>query len=139
MTVEITFAMPPSANNLYANRAGGGMVLSREGKAWREIAGLQLNTQHPKHVAGPVTLDIAIQDIGNADLDGKSKAAIDLLVGYGIITDYNRRIVRRITLYWDEDVQGCRVRVNPMRAGAPTIDDVQCCGSENDFRNAARK
>jgi Holliday junction resolvase RusA-like endonuclease len=109
--VELHFSeRPPSTNELYFNLPRGGRALTESAKAWRTLAGLQLNRQHPDHIRGPVRLDIAIADKGKGDLDNTAKCLIDVLVGYGVIEQDTRAIVRAINLYW-ADVEGCRVRI----------------------------
>jgi Holliday junction resolvase RusA-like endonuclease len=110
--IELTFEdAPPGVNNLYTNVPGVGRVLSTKARAWREHAGYQLNRQRPSSFAGPVKIDLAIEDKGRFDLDGCAKIVIDLLVTHGVIEEDNRKIVRDIHLYWDASIAGCRVRV----------------------------
>ena len=88
--VELAFDVPPGVNNFYVNIPGRGRAVSTKGKAWRELAGYQLNRQRPPHVPGPVAIEIAISDAGRFDLDAVVKPTLDLLVGHGVIEDDNR-------------------------------------------------
>lgn len=100
MTVaKIFLPMPPSTNNLYAHRLTkakytGKLVArrypSRELQAWKTAAGKELNIQRPQRFDGPVTIEIEVQRMSrqrSADIDGRLKAAIDLLVAHQILKD----------------------------------------------------
>jgi Holliday junction resolvase RusA-like endonuclease len=110
--IQLYFDTPPTANNFFINVPGRGRAVSQRGKIWRATAGVQLQAQRPKHMPGPVNVEVAVEDAGRFDLDGILKPALDLLVGYGVIEDDNRRVVRDIWLHWDATVKGTMVTIS---------------------------
>jgi Holliday junction resolvase RusA-like endonuclease len=106
MTVELTFDAPPSVNNYYIR----GRIISPKGRLWRDRAGWQLVAQKPKHISGPVTIDIALGGF-RGDCDNRTKPAVDLLVRHGVIEDDNQKIVTQVKTYASSEVKGCRVRI----------------------------
>lgn len=112
MTQAITIALPkpPSTNNLFVNVPRRGRVISNEYDAWREAAGWDLVSARPGKIKGQVSVEIAVEDKGNRDLDNCSKAILDLLVTHGVIEGDSRKYVRNINLHW-EDIEGVRITV----------------------------
>lgn len=110
MTTTITLPFPPSLNNLFANVAKRGRVRSERYRQWANAAGWELKSAKPQKVSGPVALTILLgkPDRRKRDLDGLSKAPIDLLVEYQVIEDDS--LVQRLTLAW-APITGCQITV----------------------------
>ncbi len=104
----IRLPYPPSTNNLFRNRAGG-RAKTEAYNAWHQHAGLVLNGQRIERTPGPVVIDITVERRRKtADIDGKLKAPIDLLVEHRVIDD--DRNVAEVRARWGA-VEGCEVRV----------------------------
>jgi crossover junction endodeoxyribonuclease RusA len=103
MVGEQTFLlpMPPSVNALTFNIPGKGRGKTEVYKAWILEAGLRLNLQRPKRMAGLVRLSIKAirpnkrrrRDLGNLE-----KAVSDLLVSHGVIDDDS--LIEEINIKW---------------------------------------
>jgi Holliday junction resolvase RusA-like endonuclease len=91
----------PGVNGLFIN-AGRKRVVSPGYRAWREQASAVLTAQRPGSITGPVriTLDVGKTDRRKADIDGRAKAPIDLLVQLGIIPGDDFSIVREVNMRW---------------------------------------
>jgi Holliday junction resolvase RusA-like endonuclease len=80
---------PPSANESYANKRGGGRTTTSKYRDWQQLAWVQLKpTSEP--VQSPVKIEIHIGKCNQArDLDNFAKPTIDLLKKIGWIKDDN--------------------------------------------------
>ena len=105
----ITLPRPPSVNGLFVN-AGKFRVKSPAYRMWIEDAGKHLMIQRPKKLLGPVTVSIAVEDIGPGDLDNLAKSLLDLMVRHTVIEDDRREIVRAINMKW-ADIAGVMVEI----------------------------
>lgn len=114
MSTTINLPYPPVLNHLYANVPGKGRVKSERYRQWANAAGWELQAQRPTPVAGPVNVSILLgrPDRRRRDLDGTSKAPLDLLVRHGVIEDDS--LVQSLTLAWAK-VSGCVVTVEAAR------------------------
>ncbi|GLK78018.1 hypothetical protein GCM10008171_32720 [Methylopila jiangsuensis] len=110
MSTTIALPFPPPLNNLFANVHGRGRVRSQRYREWANAAGWQLRAARPASVTGPVAVTILLgrPDRRKRDLDGLSKAPIDLLVEHRVIEDDS--LVQRLTLAW-APVTGCQITV----------------------------
>lgn len=106
--------IPPSTNNLFFNRKQGGRAPTQAYLAWQTHAGLMLNAQHARPIAGEVRIDIKVADAGRFDLDNTIKPALDLLKKHGVIEDDNRKVVRGLSADWAEGIEGMQIRVTSM-------------------------
>ena len=112
---EVYLPYPPTANNLFPTGKSGKRFISPEYRAWKELAGYVLNTQHPKPVPGKVAVayefrrpDGRRRDVGNLE-----KATTDLLVSAGVIED--DCLIEELTLRWAYDVPWeVRATVSPV-------------------------
>ncbi len=78
--------MPPSANNIFANRLTGGRHVTEAYEAWRREAGWTLKLQKIKPFAGPVKVEIRLEPPrGRADIDNRIKPVLDLLQMMAIV------------------------------------------------------
>ena len=112
---------PPSSNGLFANvkrwsgdgdRKVPGRVKTEIYNRWRESAGWEIKAQRPEKVRGPVMIDLTVKRFSDrADIDGKIKAALDLLVWLQVIDD--DRHVTEVRARWG-DVPGCTIVITPM-------------------------
>lgn len=110
MSTTITLPFPPPLNNLFANVPKKGRVRSDRYRQWANAAGWAIKEAKPQPILGKVNLTILLgkPDNRKRDLDGLSKAPIDLLVDHQVISDDS--LVQRITLAW-APVVGCQVTV----------------------------
>ena len=84
----ITLPAPPSANNLFVNRRGGGRAKSAEYTDWLLSAGWHLRLQKPQPIHGHVAILAGLErDDARSDLDNRLKAPLDLLVKHRVIED----------------------------------------------------
>jgi crossover junction endodeoxyribonuclease RusA len=98
---EWKIPVPPSANNLFINRPGGGRAKSPAYRKWIEEAGWRLREQLAQPVAGKTfSLTIYAPVNRQRDISNVIKATEDLLVSMGLIPVDDRYIdyieVRRI-------------------------------------------
>ena len=102
MVGEQTFLLPfpPSVNALTRNIPGRGRVKTKAYRAWIMEAGLRLNLQKPKRMAGLVRLSIrAVKpDRRRRDLGNLEKAVSDLLVAHRVIDDDS--LIQSISMQW---------------------------------------
>lgn len=111
--VLISLPMPPTTNNLFANR-GRGRVQSEQYRMWVKEAGWTLLGQRPPKVFGKVALTIEVEEPKTkrpTDLANREKAVTDLLVTHGIIEGDDQRYVRELHMRWRADISGVRVLV----------------------------
>ena len=94
---------PPSVNALYRNVVGKGRAKTKLYKTWIKAAGWELDSQGAVAISGPVSIDIAVSEVGGPkteDLDNKAKAILDLLVTHKVIEGDAKPYVREIRLHW---------------------------------------
>lgn len=114
--------MPPSVNNMFANKAGGGRTKSNRYRAWRSSCGWTIKEQRARPIHGPVDLVYTFErDATKADLGNLEKAMTDLLVEMGLIDGDGPDVVQEITLRWGA-IQGAQIRVEPAGAAAPLLE-----------------
>ena len=99
---------PPSANNLFFNGKKG-RVKSAEYRLWQTTAGLQLNAQNAKPIAGRVDVEYSVPRNNRRDLGNFEKALSDLLVKQGIIED--DRKIERIVMRWLDNGERAHIDV----------------------------
>ena len=105
----LAIPLPPSLNNIFVNLPRGGRAKSPEYKAWRQLATLQINTQHPGRIVGDVRIEITCERPNKAsDLDNRIKPVLDAIVTARVIED-DRKVVE-LTAKWG-DVRGVLVNV----------------------------
>lgn len=125
-TVRVTLPFPVSVNAMYRS-VRGRVIKSARYRAWIEHAGLQLNSQHPAKIVGPVhiRLDLVAPDARKRDADNLLKPVIDLLVTHQIISADDSTIVRWAHPEWADSGEPCTVTVtaiNPSDTNsAPTL------------------
>lgn len=121
--ITLNLPMPPSVNELYANRKpvvkGFGRRRTEKYERWRTEAGWSLKLQKPKPVLGAVSIHIDLEDSDGriTDADGRLKAPIDLLVAHRVIEGDSKKFVRRVSAEWRKDIKGARVVVTPAGEG----------------------
>jgi Holliday junction resolvase RusA-like endonuclease len=114
----IYLPFPPSNNNLYANRkGGGGRFPSSRYQSWKRVADTEFLAQKRglRKLRGPVNVWIYLEDRDKRtkDADNFSKAAIDFCVAQKIIERDDKSIVRSVHLIWSHDTTGCMVSIWP--------------------------
>lgn len=82
----------PPLNNLFFNVPGkrGGRARTQRYRAWAQAAGWDVAQAKAKPIVGPVKIEIAVPMGMKGDLDGRAKAALDLLVEHQVIEDDGR-------------------------------------------------
>lgn len=113
----ISLPIPPGVNALYLNRGKAGMkgrMVSPEYMTWRNEAQAALWKAAPvPSFTGRVTISMECgEPRGLADLDGKWKACLDLLVRHKIIVNDDRRYVRQLLAKWVTGKPDCSVTVS---------------------------
>lgn len=101
--VTVCLPFPPSVNNLHINVPGRGRVAAPEYRAWKKLAGAQLDIQRPRKVHGRYRAVMTFErpDRRLRDVCNYEKAASDLLVSHGIVDDDH--LSKRVILEWAED------------------------------------
>lgn len=105
---------PPSTNGIWRGGKGGRHFLSAKYKAWREAAGLVVNTQAKgKRVAGAFAVEIQARrpDKRKRDIDNLIKPLLDLLANMGVIDDDSE--CQFVSAEWVGRGVGVRVAVRP--------------------------
>lgn len=87
MSVTLTIPVPPSANTLWKNVAGGGRRRTGGYNSWYEEAGWTINTQKAGKIRGPYQISIRVPMDARADIDNLVKPIVDLLVKMGVTSD----------------------------------------------------
>ena len=108
--IALSLPMPPSVNNMFANRAGGGRIKAEKYRAWTTEAGWELLRQKPGQIEGRFAIDVSITRParkGKCDLDNRLKPLLDLLKTHRVIVDDS--LAERITLAWADDGVGVRI------------------------------
>ncbi|WP_336488317.1 hypothetical protein [Methylobacterium nigriterrae] len=113
--VVLQLSIPPSVNEIWSSKKGGGLRLSDKYAAWLCQAGWQLTQQRPGRIFGRYTLTCWMPRGSGADLDNLTKAVSDLLQLHGVIR--NDREAEEIHLYWQDECEETIVEVQPF-AGA---------------------
>jgi hypothetical protein len=113
-------SLPPSVNNLYVT-IGRKRCKASSYKTWIKGKMKALLAQRARPVPPPVSLDFTFPNSMRGDIEGRLKAAIDLLVRAGIIPDDNKKVVRQIAVNF-ADIDGMRVCIQSI-ASATTSKD----------------
>lgn len=110
MTVQ-TFTlpeMPPSTNNLYANRAGRGRVKSDAYRNWLSAARWTLKAQGARVITGDVRIEIRVGPRrANADCTNRLKPIEDALSGIAFADD---KFVAGASIEW-APIEGVQITV----------------------------
>lgn len=85
--VRLRLPIPPSVNASYANVPGRGRVATKALRQWKKDAGWMLQSQRPGRVAGKYRACLYLPERMRGDVDGRLKAALDLLVTHGVTDD----------------------------------------------------
>lgn len=105
----LTLTQPaPSVNSIFHNRKKGrGKTLAY--RNWRSSADQELRDQPSWHVPGKVKIQLTTG--GGVDLDNRSKAILDALVGAGRIEDDSPKYVVELVTRHDASVTGVRIEI----------------------------
>lgn len=106
---------PPSAWDLY-DGWGEKRRLSRSYKKWRQDAGYFIKRPETP-ISVPFSLYVALKRQNlKQDLDNRSKALLDCLQHYGVISNDN--LCERLTMCWDTGMEAdCVVIIQPSEPG----------------------
>lgn len=98
--IELRFTVPPGVNNLYPTSRSGHRYKSNAYKSWLANAEISMLGQG-RVIKGPFHLVATFErkDRRLTDLDGKIKALLDFLTGWGVIEDDS--LADQILLRWD--------------------------------------
>lgn len=98
--IEVRFAVPPppSTNNLYFNRPGGGRAKTKRYRTWLNAAGWSVKAAVGAYntISVPCCLGLQVPDDRRRDISNYIKATEDLLVHLQVIKDDN--LVDRIVI-----------------------------------------
>lgn len=78
--------VPPSANNLFANRRRGGRYKTKRYLEWIKKAGAEVLLARPRPIQGSYALSLTLPKI-RGDADNRIKAVNDLLVDMCLVGD----------------------------------------------------
>lgn len=101
LPVAIWLPFPPSLNRLWRT-VNGRPILSKPYRAWKLQAGLHLNTQFKRPIAGRFSLSIVADrpDNRRRDIDNIPKAALDILTAHRVIEDDH--LAASIAVRWSD-------------------------------------
>ena len=85
--IRISIPLPPSVNSMYRNVAGKGRVSTAALKQWKHDAGWAIQAAEKRRIAGPFRIAISVPENMRGDVDGRIKAAVDLLVTHKVTPD----------------------------------------------------
>jgi Holliday junction resolvase RusA-like endonuclease len=113
-----TIPVPPSVNDLYANRKTFikgksrqfGRILTKKHWAWRKECGQMLMVQRARPIPGRISFAIYIDETSlsdSSDIDGRIKAVLDALVHFEIIGGDSKRFVRDVSAHWSTAGEEC--------------------------------
>lgn len=113
--IEFTLPWPPSVNR-YWRTFQKRMIISQEGRAYREAVGDQITLQKAIcHFAGPLKIEIQAHrpDKRRRDLDNLLKASLDGLAHAGVYNDDSQIVDLRI--FWADEIGGfLKVKVSEL-------------------------
>jgi Holliday junction resolvase RusA-like endonuclease len=110
--IDIVLPLPPTANNLFANRRKGRRV-SEQYEAWRTQAGWALKQQRPPAILGRFDLSLLVPQAMRGDISNRIKAAEDLLVTHRLIEDDRHAASVKICRSPDVEPGTIRIIVEP--------------------------
>lgn len=112
---ELKLPWPLSTNRLY-RAVKGRSILSEDYRAWKREAALMLMAQRAPHLAGPVSVNVALvaPDKRARDGDNTLKSLFDALKAYGVIEDDSNRIIRKFTVEWMPSGDPCTVTIRSL-------------------------
>jgi Holliday junction resolvase RusA-like endonuclease len=111
--VTLTLPVPPSVNNLFANRASGGRFKSREYADWLVEAGWRIQAQKPARIIGAYEMDLTIARPSHrrkVDISNRIKAIEDVLVSHCVIEDDS--LCERLVMEWAPAGEGVLVTIS---------------------------
>lgn len=87
-SVRLTLPIPPSTNHAYANRRGGGRLLSRAGREYKQHASALARMQGARLHRGEVSVRATVYFADRRrDLDNAAKLLLDSLKGACFVDD----------------------------------------------------
>lgn len=111
---EYRLPIPPSSNNAYFNNKWGGRTLAPEGAAWKLNAQRELRLQKAEPFEGRaiIHIDLSEKDCSVlSDCANREKLVTDALVDAGVLKNDNMKHVKRVSIGWEPEIRGCRVRL----------------------------
>jgi Holliday junction resolvase RusA-like endonuclease len=112
MIVQFAIPDPPSLNNIYANRPGGGRFKTAAYKKWRKDGAACLGwIVRANTVQTPVDVTVHLAKRLRGDADNRIKPTLDLLVAAGVLPGDQKKFVRSAKAEWtDRDVSSVTIR-----------------------------
>jgi len=113
MIVEFAIPDPPSLNNIYANRPGGGRFKTAAYKKWRALSAkcVRYIAKAPTDLPMPVDITVHLAKGLRGDCDNRIKPCLDLLVAAGVLPGDQKKYVRSAKAEWtDRDVSSVTIR-----------------------------
>lgn len=112
--IEYRLPLPPSSNNAYFNNKRGGRTLTEKGEAYKADAITELKLQKCKPFQGRAIVHIDVSEKecrANSDVANREKLVTDCLVAAGVLLNDSMPYVKRVSIGWDPEITGCRVRL----------------------------
>ncbi len=107
---NFTIPVPPSLNNIFFNRPGGGRAKTKAYTAWITEAVLGMRAARQPDLRGDVRVDLIIRrPNASSDLDNRIKGALDALQKAGVLANDNQ--VVGISARWGT-ANGCEIIVS---------------------------
>jgi crossover junction endodeoxyribonuclease RusA len=113
MIVQFAIPDPPSLNNIYGNRPGGGRFKTAAYKKWRKAGADYLHwiVRAPLNMPTPVDVTVHLAKRLRGDADNRIKPTLDLLVAAGVLPGDQKKYVRSAKAEWtDSDVSSVTIR-----------------------------
>lgn len=115
--IEVTLPFPPALNHLYRH-VGPRVLVSREGRAYRDAAGMAALLAGARPLEGPLAVELRLyRPQKRGDIDAYCKALLDAMQGFLWVDDSQ---IVELHLYRGDDKHNPRVLVR-----AWTVDDTK--------------
>ena len=108
--IELKLPFPPTTNQIW-RKFRGQMTLSPEYREWKERAGWELKSQHPKTMKSRAVIWVDLDDTRRGDCDNRMKPLLDLLVEHGVLAGDSKKYVERVSIGWSK-ISECRVAIS---------------------------
>jgi Holliday junction resolvase RusA-like endonuclease len=86
-SIRIALPLPPSVNGLNFNAPGKGRARTAVYNQWRKDAGWIVQTTKPGRIVGCYEFTLYVPEKTRADVDARTKAALDLFVSLAVTDD----------------------------------------------------
>lgn len=111
--VSLVLTLPPSSNNMFVNKPGGGRFIDEEYDRWKKATAWRIRAQKLGKVKGPVIIEYTVgwKNVNAlSDLSNRLKALEDALVQNKVIDD--DRFVEGFSMTKDHSTEDVYISVS---------------------------